>query len=121
MGIKTETIEERLTWLWANGHKQGIKSNAEKICTVGIEETRTMLGDPTGHRGAIQFDRWYDSDIFHFIKDKRYVIKPEYLHLGISYSRGGGSAWIEFNPEKIEEVVAILQKHGYKIQRLEDK
>ena len=65
--------------------------------------------------GAIQFDRWYDHTIFHKVVEGRY--KPNEIgeQVKITNPMGGGSAWLNFEPNKIEQVIQELKKHGYKV------
>jgi hypothetical protein len=110
-----ESIENRLNWLWINGHQNKIKANTENISVVGVDTWDFMDGTSTFY-GFIQFDRWYDESIFHKVVENRY--KPNKLgeKVGIARPFGGGSAWLRFNPSEIDKVVSEMKKKGYTIQ-----
>ena len=120
--MKKESIQNRLTWLWVNGYDNKIKPNQEKICTLQISNRRDMFGTHLDKKyGQIQFDRWFDADIFHTIVKGVYTPNEIGKNVNIQHSSGGGSAWLEFDYDKLEIVKECLVKHGYKVEIITKK
>lgn len=114
-------IQKRLTWLWTHGHSENIQANSEKICTIEISHRRDMLGLHLDKPyGQIQFDRWFDDKIFHKIFKGRYTPNDIGVEVNIQHSSGGGSAWLEFDADKLELVKETLIKCGYQIDIIEE-
>jgi len=115
---KPKTLKQakaRLNWLWKNGFQKGIRANDEKIAIVGARNYSFMDGS-FKYVGTINFDRWYDSDVFHKAVGGMYV--PNEIGEKVEATTrtiGGGSAWLNFNSEHIDLVKKTLEDFGYTV------
>jgi hypothetical protein len=87
---------------------------------IRTEKDRSIFGAETGETyGTIDFweanGGWVDRKVFHQIINHRYVITDAAKTLGIKESRGGGSAYLEFNADKLNQVKLALNEAGYQV------
>lgn len=102
-------------------NKNRFEEPKKKPVIICILKERDFLGKETGKTyGQIDFwdanKGWYDSKVFHKVVNSKFVPNEIGQKVSIKYSRGGGSAFLEFNPEKINEVISALKEAGYKTE-----
>jgi len=93
--------------------------------TIGID----YFSKETYQYGEIDFSKagcgWTDSTIFHFVPEGSHSFFRNTVgkKVNIRYSRGGGSAFYEFDytPENIEIVTKLLINSGYKVESITKK
>jgi len=119
--------------LWDNAIKSGNKTDMEKYChiviklkksiypvLITVEHERDYMGHETGKTYLLvdwsRISGWYDSEIFHKVVGIRYEPNDKGKETGVNFSRGGGSAVLEFNTGAKDIVIKELQKAGYLVE-----
>jgi len=99
------------------------KSSELKKLAYPIELTISNERDYFGNESSVKFlsvdfskpcNGWYDSHIFHTVKNGKIVPNELGIRLNVKSSRSGGSAFLEFPTNVINEVKTILESNGYK-------
>jgi len=122
-----EIVEKK----WQTAIREGNKPQMTKYCNLScelkkqiypvvltIETARNLMGENTNEKyGLINFSNanngWYSSKIFHKTQMGKNVLNEIGEQFNIKFSRGNGSAFLEFNPKYINEVASEIKKHGF--------
>lgn len=110
----------RLDELWANGAKQNIKCNAEKICIVYTEYGGDFINPETMRfeksvQTLIAFDRWSDTGIFHQVVNGKYIPNKIGQHIGIAFTSGSAHLKMQNEKELIDLALSKIEAAGYKV------
>lgn len=118
--------------LWQTAIKSGNKTEMQLYCDksselkkqvypveLTIESERNYLGNNTGRKYLlVNFSKpcngWIDKTIFHMVKNGKIVPNELGTKLNVKMSAGGGSAFLDFPTNVINEVKLILESNGYK-------